>query len=273
MGLDPIRYKPWKGHRTEHAKRFLVITNHVFRQKLRSKWLLGIIILGSILVWVFPILIFSLSPHDSLTTEMMLETLQNDVLFIFVLIAASLVCSDLISEDLRGNSLVLYLYRALRPERYLLGKVLGAILVMSLFTLIPPIALGIAVMATQTGPDYLASAEVIARTVLAAALTTIFFVPVGMMLSSLTTKRTYAAVGIFMFFFTMTIVAGIFSESDINWQLLGPGNLLNFWYDVIFGGPLPEGLSSAGLALMTSILLVPPLIVTYWRILSKGVGK
>ncbi len=108
---------------------------------------------------------------------------------------------------------------------------------------------------------------------LAAVLTTIFFVPMGMMLSSLTTKRTYAAVGIFMFFFTMTIVAGIFSESDINWQLLGPGNLLNFWYDVIFGEPLPEGLSSAGMAIMTFILLVPPLIVTYWRILSKGVGK
>ena len=60
MGLDPIRYKPWNGQRTEHAKRFLVITDHVFRQKLRSKWLLGIIILGSILVWVFPIIIFSL---------------------------------------------------------------------------------------------------------------------------------------------------------------------------------------------------------------------
>ena len=273
MGLDPIRYKPWNGQRTEHAKRFLVITDHVFRQKLRSKWLLGIIILGSILVWVFPIIIFSLSPHDSLTAEMMLETLQNDVLFIFVLIAASLVCADLISEDLRGNSLVLYLYRALRPERYLLGKVLGALLVLSLFTFIPPIALGVAVMATQTGPDYLASMEVIGRTIIAAVLTTIFFVPVGVMLSSFTTKRTYAAVGIFMFFFTMTIVAGIFSESDINWQLLGPGNLLNYWYDIIFSEPLPQGLSLAGMALMTFVLLVPPVIVTYWRILSKGVGK
>ena len=93
-----------------------------------------------------------------------------------------------------------------------------------------------------------------------------------MMFSSLTTKRTYAAVGIFMFFFTLTIVSGIFSESNINWQFLGPGNVLNYWYDMIFGVPLPEGLSSAGIAIIIP-LLVPPLIVTYWRIFRRGLAN
>jgi ABC-type transport system involved in multi-copper enzyme maturation permease subunit len=273
MGLDPIRYKPWNGQRTEHARRFWVISYSVFKQKLRSKWLIGLIILGMVLVYVFPIFILSLTPHDALTAEMMLGVLQDGLLVIFVIIIVSIVCADLISEDLRGNSLVLYLYRALRPERYLLGKVLGALLVIAIFTLVPSLVLAASVTATQSGPDYLASSEMIARTLVAGLLTTVFFVPIGMMLSSFTTKRTYAAVGIFMFFFTLTIVSGIFSETNINWNLLGPGNVLAYSYDIIFGVQLPEGLSSVGLAIIMFVIMVPPLFITYYRIVRKGVGK
>jgi ABC-type transport system involved in multi-copper enzyme maturation permease subunit len=273
MGLDPIRYKPWNGQRTEHARRFWVISDNVLKQKLRSKWLIGLIILGMVLVFVFPIILLSMAPHDSLTAEMMLEVLQNDVLIIFVIIIVSIVCADLISEDLRGNSLVLYLYRALRPERYLLGKTLGALLVIAIFTLIPSLVLAVAATATQSGPDYAASAEVIGRTLIAGLLTTVFFVPIGIMISSFTTKRTYAAVGIFMFFFTLTIVSGIFADTNINWNLLGPGNVLYYAYDVIYGIDLPEGLSSIGLALILVIIMVPPSFITYYRIVRKGVGK
>lgn len=273
MGLDPIGYKPWTGERTEHAKRFLVISSQVVRQKLRSKWLIGLMVLGIVLIYVLPIIIYSLSPHESLTVETMLEVLQNGVLFILIIIIVSLVCSDIISEDLRSNSLVLYLSRALRPERYLIGKTLGVLAVISIFTLIPPIALGVALMATQSGTDYAASAVVIGQTVLAGLLTTIFFVPIGMMLSSLTTKRTYAAVGIFMFFFVLTVISGIFSGIDQNWELLGPGNVLNYSYDVIYGLDLPEGVSSVLLVVMIAVIIVPPMLIVYYRILRKGVGK
>jgi hypothetical protein len=131
----------------------------------------------------------------------------------------------------------------------------------------------VAATATQSGPDYAASAEVIGRTLVAGLLTTVFFVPIGIMISSFTTKRTYAAVGIFMFFFTLTIVSGIFADTNINWNLLGPGNVLYYTYDVIYGIDLPEGLSSIGLALILVIIMVPPSFITYYRIVRKGVGK
>jgi hypothetical protein len=36
---------------------------------------------------------------------------------------------------------------------------------------------------------------------------------------------------------------------------------------------LPEGLSSVGLALIMVVIMVPPLFITYYRIVRKGVGK
>jgi len=47
--------------------------------------------------------------------------------------------------------------------------------------------------------------------------------PLGLMLSSLTTRKTYAAVGTFMAVFVLQVIAGIFQRYDPNWALLGRG--------------------------------------------------
>ncbi len=71
MGVSPIEYRPWEGKRTEHYKRFLVISKNVFRQKLKSKWVLAILIIGIILTHVFFIIFSTIVPHEGLTAEMM----------------------------------------------------------------------------------------------------------------------------------------------------------------------------------------------------------
>jgi ABC-type transport system involved in multi-copper enzyme maturation permease subunit len=184
-----------------------------------------------------------------------------------------MVCSDLIAEDLRANSLVLYLSRALRADGYLLGKALGALMVLAIFTLLMPLAVALAVLATQSGSDYLSSAVVVSETILAGAWTMLFLLPVGLMLSSLTSRKTYAAVGTFMAFFLLEILGSFFSRFDPNWEVLAPRTVLVASYDVMFGRALPSSLDPVLLFLMAAVLTVPPLLIAYWRVFNKGVGK
>lgn len=273
MSLDPIEYRPWKGERAESSNRFKVIASKVFRQKMESKWVLGLLIIGTFLTFGFSIIFNSIIPHDELTPESMASQMGDGLFFIFIIILVSMICSDLISEDLRSNSLVLYLSRALKPEGYILGKALGALMALSIFTFLPPMILAIATTATQSGGDYIASTSVIAQTLIASAWSTIFMVPIGLMISSLTPRKTYAAVGTFMTFFLLMLIGGILSSFDQNWSLIDPTFVLSRSYEVIFGLDMMSGINGGLLALAIGMMLVPPSLFVYWRIMAKGVGK
>ena len=273
MGLDPIGYRAWKGKRSEHSRRFLVIADQVLRQKLSSLWLLAVLVLGIMFVHLFTIILLSITPHAALTEVMMTNLFSGGIFYIFTLILVSMVCSDLIAEDLRSRSLTLYMSRALRPENYLVGKALGALAVLSIFTILPPLIMGIAVTGTQTGGDYLASLGVIGRGLLASVLLTVFLVPLGLMISSLTSRKTYAAVGTFMVVFVLQVIAGIFQRFDPNWVLLGPGNILVYCYDVLFDQAIPDGINTVLLLAALIVMIVPPAMLVYDRVRRKGVGK
>jgi len=273
MGLNPIGYKPWTGKRTEHASRFQIIADFIFRRNLSSKWFLGVLIIGTFLTFALPIIMLSLSPHDALTGETMARQMGNGLFYLFIVILASMVCSDLLAEDLRSNSFVLYFSRAIRPERYLLGKVLGALVTLAVFAFLPPLIMAVAITATQSGPDYLSSTVVIAETVLAGLWGTLFLIPVGIMISCLTKRRTYAAAGTFMVVFVLGIISGMFSRFDPNWQLLSPGNVLSLSFNVIYGLGLPADIDPGLLTMVAVIFIVPPLAFTYLQVLRKGVGK
>jgi hypothetical protein len=129
------------------------------------------------------------------------------------------------------------------------------------------------VTGTQTGGDYLASLGVIGRTMVAGILATVFLVPLGLMLSSLTTRKTYAAVGTFMVVFVLQVIAGIFEGFDANWALLGPENVLFYCYDVIFDQALPASLNTVMLFAALLVMIVPPTVLVFDRVRRKGVGK
>jgi hypothetical protein len=111
------------------------------------------------------------------------------------------------------------------------------------------------------------------RTLVAGMLTTAFLVPLGLMLSSLTPRKTYAAVGTFMTVLVLQVIAGIFERSDPNWALLGPGNVLQYCYNVIFEQALPDGINTLLLLGAVLVMFVPPSLLVYDRVRRKGVGK
>lgn len=273
MGLDPIGYKPWSGERTEHGRRFLVVAESILRHKLRAKWFLALLVIGTFLVHIMPLFIFSLIPHQGLEAEVMRNYMGDGLYFIFEVILVALVCSDLISEDLRSNSFILYVSRAMGVKGYLLGKWTGAMITIGLFTLLPPLAVAIAITATQSGSDYLGSLAVIGQTLLAGAWSAAMLVPAGLAVSSLTRKKTYASVGTFMFFFGMMVVAGIFSGLSQDWSMLNPSEVLYQSHTVLYGLELSESVNRYLLGAMAFLLTVPPMALVYYRIMRKEVGK
>ena len=91
MGLDPIGYRSWKGQRSEHARRFLVIADQVTRQKLASLWLIAVLALGIVLNHVFSIIImskikevtgdlFALAPENAVLVRKHFQNPSNDYL-------------------------------------------------------------------------------------------------------------------------------------------------------------------------------------------------
>jgi len=273
MGLDPIGYKPWQGKRTEHKERFWVISENIIRNKLRSTSFIALMVIGMFLVHVFPLILNSMVPHERLYASTMNEYMQSGLFFIFDVILVSLLCADLISDDMRSNSIVLYMSRALKPEQYLLGKWLGAVLTLVLFTMLPPLAVSIAITATQSGSDYLGSLSVIGQTAIAGLWTALFLVPVGLMISTITNKRTYAGVGTFMFFFIMVVIAEMLLTFSLDWAMLSPQQVLDYSYMAIFGQSMDSDVNQALLVVMIIVLTIPPIYFVFDRIKRKGVGK
>lgn len=396
MGVTPIEYRPWEGKRTEYYLRFLVISLTVFRQKLKSKWVLAILIIGFILAHVFFIIFAVTVPHEKLTPEMMVGDdppergnyatsgdifvegsldiggaldlngsirlagrldVEGEVLglgtlvgngtplapftvtpegavyvngtvildgeleiggslggmgylegncsilgfgrieeraevaegpflserqggylksvffVIFTLLLASLVCSDLIAEDLGDNSFILFFSRPIEPRDYLLGKIIGALLILGIFCFLPLIIFCLAAMGTQSGGDYGTSLKVLGATIGAGLLTTLIFIPYGILISSMTKRKSYATIGIFMSFFVLIIIGGIFQNFDKNWALIDPTRILYYSYDIIYGFSVPEGINSGLLGVILVSIIIIPLIVVYIRIYRKAVGK
>lgn len=232
---------------------------------------MAFLILSLLLVYVFNIIFNALTPHETLDARLMADQMSEG--FIFSVLLTAIICSDSIAEDLRSNSFVLYFSRAMKTESYLTGKMGGAFLVLSLFSFIPPIVMALVLMGTQSGPAYGASLGVLGYTIIAGFVATFFFLPISLLISSLTTRKSYAAIGTFMVFFILTIIAEIFSSFDANWLLLDPGYVLSVFYDLLYGFGFSTNIDAFLFSVMFAGFLIIPLALLYLRVYMKAVGK
>jgi len=273
MGISPIEYRPWKGARTAQRLRLYVIARSVWGHKLKSPGVLALLILGFLFVHTLSLIFIILVPHERVEASDMADYLGSGLFATFAMLFAAVVTSDLISEDLANNSFVLYFSRALKVRDYLAGKAAGALLVMSLLCVFPPFIVALVSMATQSGGDYLYSFGVLGKTVLVGVLVMVFFVPFGLMISSFTKRKSYAAVGTFMSFFVLALVAGIFSDFERAWNVVSPINALSYFFGWILEGEVPTYVDEAALVMIVASLIVVPAALVYFRLSREVVGK
>lgn len=273
MGINPIEYRAWKGERAARGSRFYVIARSVFRHKIKSVGVIALLALGFILLHVAQVILMVLMPHESLEAQVMFDYLGSEGgLVIFAILLAAVVTSDLVSEDLANSSFVLYFSRPIKVRDYLAGKAGAALLVMSMLCFLPPIAVAVAGIATQTGDAYGSSAGVLGRTVIAGALATVFFVPYGLMMSSFTRRKNYAAVGTFMSFFALIIVAEMLAGFNPAWRVISPADSLSFSFSWIFGVERPDYVNGWAVACFVASFVAVPAAIVYMKLKRQVVG-
>ncbi|MCJ2541078.1 MAG: ABC transporter permease, partial [Candidatus Thermoplasmatota archaeon] len=195
------------------------------------------------------------------------------IIIIFTMLLAAIICADVISADLANSSFVLYFSRPVRAFDYLLGKIVGLTWVMWLFCLIPPALYVLVMLGTQAGDDYSDGFKILGKTLWVGLVTSFYFLPYGLMISSFTKSKAYAGIGIFMSFFVLLIISGIFSETSDKWSLISPVELLINFYKITYGGSIPDGITSGQVAgAILAFTVIPMAIVIYW-IYRKGAGK
>jgi len=199
--------------------------------------------------------------------------LTSGLFVLFAILLAAIICSDVISDDLADSSFVLYFSRPVRTLDYLLGKFVGLLMVMSIFCLVLPLLYVLVMMGTQSGNDYGGGLVILGKTFLVGLLTSVFFLPFGLLMSSLTKRKAYAGIGIFASFFVLMIIGGMFSQFDDQWALVDPGNMLFYTYYGTFGAALPHGIASWELASVMLAITVVPMTIVYWLLQRKGGGK
>jgi ABC-type transport system involved in multi-copper enzyme maturation permease subunit len=273
MGINPIAYHPWKGERTAHNLRLYVIARSVFQHKLRSTGVIVLMVIGFMLVHTLNLFTIVLVPHARLEGSDMTSYLGSNLFAILSMLLAAVVTSDLISEDLANSSFVLYFSRALKVRDYLVGKTAGALIVMSLFCALPPILIACVSIATQSGNDYEHSLGVLGETVLVGVIITLFFVPFGLMISSFTKRKSYAAVGTFMSFFGLAVVAGIFSSFARGWRIVSPVDALPILFKWLYGGQVPDYVDKGALVAIVASLIIVPVAILYYRLTRQVIGK
>ncbi len=276
MPLMPIEYKDWSGMRTKYLNRLASMAYRVLESSFSSKGILSLFIVGIVLVHAFPGVVLVMTPHSKLTKWMLVGEglfgwtyLTSGLFSIFIFLLTAGVTSNLISQDLRNRSFVVYFSRPIGVTEYLIGKFGGAFLVMGAFCLLPTIVVCVMIIATQTGNMYLESMRILLLTGVAGTFASMVFLPFGVMLSSLTKRKAYAGIGSFMTLFSLTMIGEFFSGFSPHWKLVNPMNILHYSFEVIYGLGLPLDIDARLYVLSLFLLTVPPVIVTGWRVKSE----
>ncbi len=176
----------------------------------------GLVLVSSIVIVLF---LGAFLPGQARDLSFFFVPASNGAILFFVTLMASVVGSALIADDLNSMALTLYLSRPITHADYLIAKAAILAPLISMIAVLP-LVLTPFVAALLGVFSWTLALEAIGLSVLLGLLFTAFYTSVTLFLSSLTTRKSYAAAGVFAVTFGLTIPADILSSSIGNSALL-----------------------------------------------------
>jgi len=196
--------------------------------------------------------------------------------FMWIIMLTAVAGSGLISNDLRNNSLTLYLSRPISWKEYVIGKFLSLSLLLSLITIVPAVLLFLAEVAFRdVSPGYvLGNIPVFGGMLLAYLVTISVFSSIALALSSSTNRWIFAGVGIFAYFIFTPPVGDLLADlfENEHFRLLNINYVLKIAFKPLFG--LDFNADSTGFGYHLPVLVILVVLLGSWAIVyNRFKGK
>ncbi len=202
--IHDLGYGAYSGPRSGPWTRTWIIAREVFRVGWKNPWLRRCMWMSFMVVAVWGVIIFIQGQNQGIAQleqakaflpkkdTYVMWAVTRSLVFIGVL-AGAIVGAGAVSDDLRAGAFQFYFARPLRPQQYVVGKLLGVVMAIGLVVAVPAVGLASVRVVMETHVEVMVRAlGVIPRTLALAGVVTLALAALAVLMSSLTPRKIYA---------------------------------------------------------------------------------
>ncbi len=286
--VHDLGYKRYEGVRRPQSTRYRVLAWNQLETAWRGWWRMkswmitgAMIVVGfGIAIYAFTFLtknrivqgMFGAGGAPLRMTDFLLPESVRWSTFIAFILGLTIVAS-IVADDLKGGAFEFYFSRPIRPRDYVLGRFLGAVLVVGTIAFGVPVLLALVRigLSGSTG-ELVASLPMLPKAIAVGAYTTILFTTIPFALSALGSRRRYTIAAWAVFYVVLSNVAmGIARNTGVlEIGAISPfGQVMAFTYELFDVEPIRKFRIQPpiGAAIAASVTyLIVGLGVVYWRV-------